>query len=346
MQKLQCKTLSNMPVAMNNGTGIMHNEELVIGGGYTGHSADDALLHTYDSNFDIWSSLPPAPLKWSSLASLNTKVMLVGGKELGKLRADYTNKICFLDEESKTWRFFHPPMQVGRLSPVVHTYSGYLIVAGGRKSFLDYNVEIFDPIGRCWMTTTPLPQKCFKHTSTTIERTWYLLNEESGQIYYTDILSLVKQSCDYNQHLTNGVQNPLSDKQHSPPTSEPINNEFKASDEKIRISMTWTPIETQPPFKPFRITSIDGYLLAMSTSKGAVTAHIYVDESWKRVGKLPITATTASMTTDSSGKLYLFGGEGSGGQYSFKLMNVSLVSRDAAKPTLHVGLDTAPSIIN
>ena len=101
-----------MPIAMNNATAIFHNNELVVGGAYTGRAVTDVLLHAYDSNFDIWSDLPPAPLKWSALTSLDNKVVLVGGKEVGKTRTGYTNKLAILDDASKTWSFLNPPCKL------------------------------------------------------------------------------------------------------------------------------------------------------------------------------------------------------------------------------------------
>ena len=184
---------------MTNATGIFHNNQLLVGGGFTGRSKDDVLLYSYDSNFDFWTSLPPAPLKWSTLTSLDNQVMLVGGKEADKPGIGYTNRVAVFDKESKAWVFFNPPMQVARLSPVVLTYNGYLIVAGGSKGSLDYNVEIYDPATRQWTTTIPLPHKCFRHTSTTINGVWYLLNSDSGLIYYVDILFFIQHHCGYDQ---------------------------------------------------------------------------------------------------------------------------------------------------
>lgn len=346
VQKIKCKSLANMPVAMNNATGIIHNNELIVGGGYTSSSGDNLLVHMYDSNFDIWSPLPPAPLKWSAVASLDNKLVLVGGKEPGIPTAGYTNKLSIFDKESKTWKFFSPSMQVARLSPVVLTYGGYLIVAGGSKGSLDYNAEIFDPEKRWWMIATPLPHKCFRHTSTTIDRVWYLLNQDSGHIYCADIPTFVKQSHDSDQHhLVDYVEDSPVEDPASLSSRQPVMKEMNEQNQ-TGVTILWRPIETQPPSKPFRITSIEGHLLALSHSKGVVTAHAYMAGSWEHVGKLPITATTASMAVDSTGQLYLFGGEGGGGQYSSKLTQVTLVSRDYKKPKLHVGLTTAPLIIN
>lgn len=339
MQKLQSKSLADLPVAMTNTSGIFHDNVLLVGGGYTGNSKNDALLHTYDSNSDTWTSLPPAPLKWSALTSLANNIMLVGGKEVGRPGFGYTNRLAVLDGENNTWTFFIPPMQVARLSPMVLTHNGYLIVAGGGKGLLDYNVEIFDPGTRHWTTTIPLPHKCFKHTSTTVNGEWYLLNQDSGLIFYVDILFFIQQHCGHGQQDSiNGVED-LS----TSATNERIKFQQKISEEQSR---TWKPIHSQPPSKPFCITSIEGHLLALSHAKGAVSAYAYMDGSWERVGKLPFTASTASMAVDSLGQLYLFGGEGGCGQYSSKLFKVSLVPRGAKKPTVRVVLDTSSFIID
>ena len=284
-------------------------------------------MHAYDSNFDIWSSLPPAPLKWSALASLDNKVILVGGKQVGNHGVNFTNRLAVLDEEGKGWKFFQPSMQYARLSPVVNSYNGYLIVAGGNKGSLDYNIEIFDSATRQWRTGPPLPYKCFRHTSTTIDRAWYLLSEDSGYVYVSDILAHIQHTCGSSQLPVTDMQDLLTEDYHPDELNSP--------------NMAWKPIETQPPSKPLCITSIDGHLLALSRSKGAVSAVAYMDESWEYVGKLPFTTSTASMLVDSFGQLYIFGGESGNGQYSSKLLKVSLVSKGTKKPVLHVSLDTA-----
>ena len=346
VQKLQCNSMADMPVAMSNATAVYHNGELVVGGAYTGRSTSDVLLHTYDSNFDIWSPLPPSPLKWSALSTLDNKVVLVGGKEAGKSKAGYTNKLAILDDSSKTWSFLNPPMQFARLSPVVLTYSGYLIVAGGGKGSLDYSAEIFDLNRRQWTLTAPLPHKCFKHTSTAIDGVWYLLNEDSGHIFYTDILAFVQSPLSNitssERHSDSSEQSPMASSR-----SDMLNGESKISDGVSTV--IWNSLESQPPCKPFRITSIEGNLLALSAAKSAVSAHAHVDGQWRCVGKLPLSTSTAAAISDpenSSGQLYLFGGDGGGGKYSSKLFKVSLVSKETKKATLRVGLDTATFITN
>lgn len=345
-KKLQCNSMADMPVAMSNATAVYHNGELVVGGAYTGRSTSDVLLHTYDSNFDIWSPLPPSPLKWSALSTLDNKVVLVGGKEAGKSKAGYTNKLAILDDSSKTWSFLNPPMQFARLSPVVLTYSGYLIVAGGGKGSLDYSAEIFDLNRRQWTLTAPLPHKCFKHTSTAIDGVWYLLNEDSGHIFYTDILAFVQSPLSNitssERHSDSSEQSPMASSR-----SDMLNGESKISDGVSTV--IWNSLESQPPCKPFRITSIEGNLLALSAAKSAVSAHAHVDGQWRCVGKLPLSTSTAAAISDpenSSGQLYLFGGDGGGGKYSSKLFKVSLVSKETKKATLRVGLDTATFITN
>ena len=320
---------------MTNATGIFHNNQLLVGGGFTGRSKDDVLLYTYDSNFDSWSSLPPAPLKWSAVTSLDDQVMLVGGKEAGKPGVGYTNRVAVLNEESNAWEFFSPPMQVARLSPVMLTYNGYLIVAGGSKGSLDYNVEIYDPATKQWTTTIPLPQKCFRHTSTTINGVWYLLNSESGLIYYVDILFFIQQHYGHDQQkLIDDVEDSLPDTLPTHSTNEQIHQ--KISKEQ---NQAWKLIEAQPHSKPFCITSIEGHLLALSHAKGTVLASAYMDGSWECVGKLPFPAATASTAVDLLGQLYLFGGEGACGKYSSKSFKVSLVPKDFKKRTVHVALD-------
>ena len=336
-----------MPVAMKNAVGLYHKDELLIGGGYTGSSRDDAIVHTYDSNFNIWSSLPPAPLKWSALASFEGKVLLIGGKEIGNPKVCYSNKIAVLDEERKEWTFFNPPMHTARVTPVVHAHDDYLIVAGGSKGSLDYNMEIFDSRIKRWTVASPLPYKCLRNTSTTIGGVWYLLNEDSGQIHCADMETIIYYTCSSSKKSAIGSQNsttqrPSISKIGAPPL-------LKVTSEDLLVipnHVIWRPLETQPPVKPFRITTIEGHLLALSHAKGAVSAHAYMDGSWQYIGKLPFTVSTASVAANSLGQLFLFGGEGGSGHYSNKLFKASLVMKTSKKPKLHVALDTTAVVIN
>ena len=330
---------------MKNAVGLYHKDELLIGGGYTGNSRDDAVVHTYDPIFCIWSSLPPAPLKWSALASFGDKIVLIGGKEVGKPRANYSNKLAVLDTEKREWKFFDPPMHTARMSPVVHAHDGYLIVAGGCKGSLDYNMEIFDSRARRWTVASPLPYKCLRNTSTTIGGVWYLLNEDSGVIHCADMATIIQHHTSGSSHRSaTGSQN--STMQRPPVPKIGVPPLLKVASEELLVipnHVIWRPLETQPPTKPFRITTIEGHLLALSLAKAAVSAHAYMDGSWQYVGKLPFTASTASVAVDSLGQLFLFGGEGGCGHYSNKLFKASLATKTSKK--LHVSLDTAAVII-
>lgn len=338
-----------MPVAMKNAVGLYHKDELLIGGGYTGSSRDDATVHTYDPSFNIWSSLPPAPLKWSALATFGDKIVLIGGKEVGKPRVNYSNKLAVLDKERKEWKFLDPPMHTARMSPVVHAHEGYLIVAGGSKGSLDYNMEIFDLRERKWTVASPLPYKCLKNTSTTIGGVWYLLNEDSGLIHCADMDTIIQHHVtkSTNSSQTSAATGSRNSTMRRPPVpKQGVPPLLKVTSEELLVipnHVIWRPLETQPPTKPFRITTIEGHLLALSLAKGAVSAHACMDGSWQYIGKLPLTVNTASVAIDSLGQLFLFGGEGGCGHYSNKIFKAFLVSK---KPQLHVALNTAAVIIN
>jgi hypothetical protein len=338
-----------MPVATKNAVGLYHKEELLIGGGYTGSSRDDAIVHTYDPKFNIWNSLPPAPLKWSALASLGDKIVLIGGKEVGKPKASYSNKLAVLDEQRKEWKFLDPPMYTARMSPVVHAHDGYLIVAGGSKGSLDYNMEIFDLRARKWTVASPLPHKCLRNTSTTIDGVWYLLNEDSGLIHCADMATIIQYHVSGSSQRSTATSSQNTGMQRPPVPKRGVPPLLKVTSEELLVipnHMIWRPLETQPPARPFRITTIEGHLLALSLAKGAVSAHAYMEGSWQYIGKLPFTVSTASVAIDSLGQLFLFGGVGGCGHYSNKLSKAFLVERTSKKSERHVALDTTAIIIN
>lgn len=291
--------------------------ELYIGGGYVSTSTAGPIVYKYNTVFDFWDPLPPCPLKRFGMTIFNNELVLVGGKEIGNLSAECTNKIASWDEANQTWNFSLPPMTFARTSPVVFSYDRYVIVAGGKKGSLDYNMEIFDSGTKRWVNAPPLPAKCFPHSSTVSENTWFLLQEDNNSVLHADIRFLIQQATGKSNNKA------LSD---IPVSKEPVVD--SSSDDCTNL---WQLLPS-PPIKPDLITTVCNTVLAVSheTNPIRVHTHIYNRESkcWCYANKLPNLCSSSSATADSQDVVFLFGGKGSLKQFSNKLYRVTLKTAD------------------
>ena len=165
---------AHLPVEIKNAQAVYYRGELCIGGGYTGHSKTDTVIYACNSSFTQWRPLGEnCPLKWFSLAVFDGQLLAIGGKVSGSRKED-SNKIVSWEEEMKEWLLSFPPMLTTRASPVTFSWRSYLVVAGGRKGVLDYNVEVFSAEERQWSFAGPLPLPCSIQTSLVLDDKWYL----------------------------------------------------------------------------------------------------------------------------------------------------------------------------
>lgn len=321
-----------MPIRTKYSSGVLYNDELHVGGGYTTSSKDASKVFVFNSIFNMWSELPPSPLKWFSMAILNGQLVLVGGKEAASSSLSYTNKLAVWNQEDNAWSFSLPPMAVARSMPIVISHGRSLIVAGGKKGSLDFNMELYNSSSRRWYSAPPLPLHCLMHTSAVIGDTWYLLRLKDGEIFHANICSLIAS-----------VQ--AEDLHADPFLDAPTTNGHAAADVKGGL---WQKLHAKPPGSPFRIIAFEEHLLSLSSNgNGNITLHalpVSVSEpSWVHVGKLPELCSYASAYSTPE-QLYLFGGDAANKQYSHKMFKVSLLSKEEAarlKKERHVAIGTA-----
>lgn len=293
---------------MKSARGVFLNDTLYLGGGYTGNSKTDILIYTYNFTSSKWDQLPPSPTKWSAMSVLDNRLVLIGGRGMNnssKLMC-YTNKTAVWNRDEWKWDFTLPSMLIPRMSPIVINHQGCLIVAGGKKGSLDYNVEVLPAKAKRWVCAPTLPSPCLNGTSTVVGGEWYLLDQRSGVVWHTSVSGYVKQ-------LVTEESPDMKDECKLVPLSNQC-----PSAEPSCSNILWEKLLTNPPAIPFKIASSSTHLLAFSDSETSgmnVDAHVYQEGLWTKVAGRPPwilrSATLLAMTASDSGQelLCLIGGQ-------------------------------------
>ena len=301
---------------MKDARGVFYNGQLHIGGGCTGNPKADSMVYAYSPDVDIWKVLPPSPLKWFAMAMWNKQLILIGGKELGGAqKPTMTNKLGTW--QSGKWEFSLPAMLVARVSPMALSQGRYLAVAGGRRGYLGYSVEVLESTNMTWHHVPSVPISTLPHTTAVCSNKLYLLHQKSGKILHTDVSVFVKQKKDDTSTDGNSLGD-MSDSGESA-SSDLYENE---------ISSIWQPVP-KPPVSALRIASIAGYLTVFShgnSGDGNLLLHSYFPETntWYQVGKFPGASSNISCFSSPDKKLYVTGGDSINSQYSQKIFQMSI----------------------
>ena len=322
---LQWKTCSDIPAGMKNAFGVFYNGQLHVGGGCTGNPRADSTVYAYSPDVDMWKVLPPCPVKWFGMTVWNDQLVLLGGKEENSKKAVMTNKL--VTWENGKWEFSLPPMLVARVSPIAMSYEKYqpkyLVVAGGRRGYLGYSVEVLDSTSMQWHHMPSLPISCQPHTTMVCGNHLYLMQQKMGKILHTDIANFMKQKEEFKTESMS--MEDLSD------SGESHSGESISSDSyETEVSPIWQQIP-KPPVQPLRITTVGGYVVVFShgsSGDGNFTVHAYFPEtnSWYQIGKLPGISSSMSISCIASPekKLYIIGGDSIHTQYSQKIIRVAI----------------------
>ena len=300
---------ADIPSCMKNAQGVIYNGQLHVGGGYTNSPKADTIIYAYNSEADMWKLLPSSPLKWFAMAVLNEQLVLVGGKEVGVKKAEYTNKLASWEKEKQMWSFSLPPMQAARISPIAFSHNHFLVVAGGKRGLLDFSVEILDSLAMQWYHASPLPLRCLPHTSALCNNSWCLLRESNGTMLQADVHTFTRDA------LPNNVREEQEtglDSQETMTSRRPV----------------WKSIP-KPGMTPLRIASIGKNLVAIcqGTNSGKhLVVYTYFPEAgqWCHTGHLPQLCANASCVSTPQGHLYLVGGDACDSGYSNKVFRASL----------------------
>ncbi len=311
---------------MKRSQAVFHNGSFHIGGGFTGNSKTDAVIyvHSFDpSSPKVWKPLPPSPFKWSALSVFNNQLVLIGGREMTHPSSptSYTNKVVAWNTEKETWEFSLPTLMFPRVSPVAISHRDYLIVAGGDKGVLDYHVEVLNIKTMQWIRGPNLPLPCFAHTSTVIDGSWYLVDQESGKILHTSIDVYIEKSLK--------ILDMEKEKTPEPTEREPS---FEDSPKSATNSSIWTVLasneDSNPTTnrKPLRLFSTTSHLMMLSDVQDL---YIYRGNSWEKTGgKFPFTMSTGSWVENelNEDSFLLLGGE-NGHKYSNSTYKLTVMTR-------------------
>ena len=117
---------------------VLHNENVYIMA--SGAPDDDTLQYvfTYDISSNHWDKLPPPGHIQGILQIIGGKLSVIGGWDTNTDEA--TNKVSTFINNS--WTQHYPNMSKPRFRPGVATYLEYVIVAGGRRDFNNFNDDI------------------------------------------------------------------------------------------------------------------------------------------------------------------------------------------------------------
>ena len=293
---------------MTNAQAVFYKGELHVGGGYTGSSKTDAIMYTYDVKLDHWNSLlASTPFKWFGLAVFNDQLVLVGGRETKAVSAECSNKLSSWDSETGEWLQRLPSMSIARTTPTVFSHRSLLVVAGGKKGALDYNVEMLDGCTMQWMHAASLPLKISPFCSLAHSDFWYLLKAEKGSsaiVQYADIDTFPAL--------------PLSDSQST--ATQASGN-------------LWKKLPSLSLISPFRITAVGDFLVAFSrntSNGGSLAIHAFFPDSqtWSYIGKVPGLCKNSTTVVTPRGELILIGGDGGNFQYSDKVFNIRVQAKN------------------
>ena len=147
--------LPELRQATSSATAIIIARRVYVCGGLCLNVKRAQLVQVYDLDQERWTTLPHAPQYNSEAATVDNKLVLIGGQD-AQSRA-ITNLVSTWTGED--WQQDLPPMPSRRRRPGVTTYSTFVIVAGGRAeddATLLRSTHVLDTTINQWWTPANL----------------------------------------------------------------------------------------------------------------------------------------------------------------------------------------------
>ena len=257
-----------------------------VGGGVIEDDDDDTFhVYKYDSVKNEWSILPPTPVRYFGVGTLNGKLVIVGG---------VSKEVRIFDEDTQQWVESISPMPTRLAFSLVVTHNTSLIVCGMTDESSPPSMFIYRHQSSQWHSRAPPP-----------------LN------FYTDFSSAVIVNDTYYLSLgTEGVANADPLPSSAAVFSQPLSTLLDPNTPSTWQRMPDTPCHTSC------LATTGGCLLALGglhnvcnirdASAANITSAVYAYcpaiSSWVKIGGLPDTRACSTITTLSSGEIFITGG--------------------------------------
>ena len=281
---------------------VIFKKKVCIAAGIGVSDGDKRRVMIYDPKQDSYDSLPPYMYMYFSMAVINDKLILVGGKNIYTSVTD--NKLGVWNEHSKKWTHPLPPMTTACHSPSVTTHNNrWLVVIGGASdAYTDLSrVEILDTTESLqWYQAASLPQPCYRLSLTTIDNNMcYILGGftkgfgASKKVLCISLSDLISQAVSQQAVST-----------HIPSSWQ---------------SLPDTPLQFSTAL------AFNGALLAIGgDSLGSLAIHIYQpsSNSWVKAGELPTERCESGCSVLPNGEVLVAGGGGGLTQYRIEIASI------------------------
>lgn len=185
--KLDWERCSDLPVGMFRAQATVIANSVYVGGGITEDEGGDFYVFEYNMIEDLWSLLPPLPVKQFGLGRLVQDLVVFGGQESHNRISD---KTFIYDRYNQSWKELAAVLDTPRFSMTVVEYESSLVAIGGLGRARTGDLEILSSIevlsgdtGK-WTLTGDLPgSACVCSPSPTVDSTGnlYLLGGYRAQ---------------------------------------------------------------------------------------------------------------------------------------------------------------------
>ena len=258
---------------------------------FSGGAYDDDMFHVYkyDSVKNEWSILTQTPVRYFGVGTLNGKLVKVG-RESGELQS---NGVHVFDKDTQQWIESISPMPNGLLFSLVVTHTTSLIVCGMPNVSSPPSMFIYCHQSSQWHSRAPPPLNFDTEFSSAVivNDTYYIVEGAEGYMF----------------------------QQSSPAVfSQPLSTLLDPN-----IPSTWQRMP-DTPCNTSHLATTGGCLLALGGLHNACDVYAYeavatnlttavhafcpATSSWVKIGDLPDKRTCSTITTLSSGEIFLTGG--------------------------------------
>ena len=280
------KGCARMPCGIVRPHVVVKGTNVYVGGGNTGKLESTRTVYTYDTELNVWSSLPITPYYTFAMALVQGYVTVIGGVTV--ISSVVTNTLFSFDEEKMNrWCQMFPAMPTRRCATSAVSTETYLVVVGGigenEQVYLDV-VEILDLSTLTWLKAehVPRPVTFMSISVCSVTNRIYLLGglTQRGAIrsVFSSYLPDLVRSCN------------------------------KASD-----TSAWEEI-TEAPFARSGGATINGKLITASglDSKDMTTTTMYAfdptTKKWEALGEMAAARSSCSLAVLSENRVLVIGG--------------------------------------